>query len=110
MTYPPIVEAHREAHQLQRAVRKERDNRDVENFLLGVGVDGQEWVGVLRKVMCTMELPEAVVLVHKAVVPVEPEVQDDTVEAKFDGDPPADGGGCLAGTVGEKDAHQRAEG
>lgn len=55
---PPVVEAHGESQQLHGAICEEWDNGDVEDFLLGVGVEGEEWVGVLGEMVSTVEFPE----------------------------------------------------
>lgn len=48
---------------------------------------------------------------HDAVIPVEPEVEDDTVETDFEGEPgEVHGGGGLGGAVGEEDGEHGAEG
>lgn len=38
VAHPPLVETHRQAHQLHGAIRQERDAGDIEELLLGVGV------------------------------------------------------------------------
>lgn len=100
---PEIVEAHGQAHQLECAVGEERDDGNVEDLLLSVGIDGEQRVGVLGEMVCAVEFPKSVVLVHEAVVPVEPEVQNDSVETHLDGNPPADRARRLTCTVGKND-------
>lgn len=83
MTDPPLVEAHRETHQLEAEVGQERDSGNVENLLLRIGVERQQWIGVLGKVVRAVVLPEAADVVHEAMVPVEPEIEQNTIETDF---------------------------
>lgn len=108
---PPLVEAHRQAHHLQAEVGHEGNAGNVEELLLSVGIQGEQRVGVLRQVVGAVEFPEAVKLVHDAVVPVEPEVQHDTVQTDLEGKPgPADCRGSHARPVAEEDGEDWAEG
>lgn len=88
---PPLVESHRHTHQFHSKICHEGDARDVEKLLLMVGVQRKEWVGVLGQVVGAVVFPETVHLVHQAVVPIEPEVEDDTIQANLQRKPhPAD--------------------
>jgi len=106
---PELVEAHGEAEEFHAGVGEERDDDDVENFLLVVGEEGKERCGVLGEVMGAVELPETVDLVHGAMVPVEPEVQADGVHANLGDDPPGEAEGLLARLVGEHDGEEWSE-
>lgn len=79
MAKPPVTETHREAHQLHRAPGHERNARNVEQLLHGVRVEGENWCGMLGEVMRAVKFPQRIGLVHAAMVPVEPEVQDDGI-------------------------------
>ena len=81
---PPLVESHRHHHGLHGEVGQERNTGNVPEFLLVVGVQGQERVGVLGEMVGAVELPERLGLVHDAVVDVEPKVENDTVETSFE--------------------------
>lgn len=108
---PPLVKAHGHAHELHRKVRQQRDAGNVENLLLRVGIQRQQRVRVLGEVVGAVKLPQAADLVHQAVVPVEPEVEDDAVEPGLERHPPpAHVGGGLGGAVGEEDGEDGAEG
>lgn len=86
VTYPPIIESHRETKgKLHRGVGKKRNDGDIENLLLGIGVKGEKRVGMFSEMMRAVEFPESVVLVHYAVVPVEVEVEDNPVKTDLDG-------------------------
>lgn len=66
---------------------------------------------MLGEVVGAVKLPQAADLVHQAVVPVEPEVEDDAVEPGLERHPgPAHVGGGLGGAVGEEDGEDGAEG
>lgn len=59
--------------------------------------------------MGTVETPQAFVVVHEAMVPVEPEVERDTIHAKEDRQAqPVELDRCLGGGVGEDDGHDNA--
>lgn len=107
---PPFVKAHGQAEGVvQREVGHHGDADHVEEFLLVVCVGGEGWVGVLGEVVRAVELPERVEVVHEAVVPVEPEVEDDAVDADFEWEPfPVKLGGELVRVVGEVGGHDDA--
>nr|POE65892.1 hypothetical protein CFP56_57582 [Quercus suber] len=112
MAQPPIVETHRESDQLHRRPSEKRDDEDVEEFLLVVCVEREERVGVLGKVVRAVVLPQAVEVMHAAVVPVKPKIEDDWVDPDLDGCPevPVTGGGCLTHAVCDKHSHHRSPG
>lgn len=109
MAHPPRVEIEREADGGHAEVREQRDDGNVPNLLFLVGVESQQRVGVLCQVVRAVELPERLDLVHEAVVPVEPKVEDDSVEADLYGQQvPVDIGRGHAGAVAEEDGEERA--
>lgn len=111
VAHPPVIEAHGQAHELEREERQQRDTGDIEELLLVVGVQGEQRVGMLGEMVGAMVLPEAGDVVHEPVVPVEPEVEDDAVQADLEGQPqPADGVRGLRGAVGQEDREHGAEG
>lgn len=96
----PLVETHREAHQFHGPIGQQRNTRDIEEFLFGIGVEGQQWVRVLGEVMGSVVFPETADIVHQTVVPIEPEVQDNSVQSGLKWQPvPAHIGRCLAGSI-----------
>lgn len=104
VAYPPVVESHWQAHELHREEGHERDAGNIEEFLLLVRVQREQRVGVLREVVRAVVLPETADVVHQTVVPVEPEVEDDPVQADFEREPePADCVGRLRRAVREED-------
>lgn len=106
---PPLAEAHGEAREAQGEVGHERDADHVEELLLVVGVGGEERVRVLGEVVGAVESPQEGDVVHRPVVPVEPEVEDDAVEADFEREPgPAHLRGGLVARVGEVDGEDDA--
>lgn len=89
---PPLVEAHGKTHELEGEVSREWDDGDVEDLLFEIGVECQERVGVLGQVMRAVVFPKTADLVHESMVPVEPKVKHDAVQANFEWEPnPADG-------------------
>ena len=64
MAHPPVVEAHGEAHQLYSISSQLRDDGNIEDLLLRVGIEGEQDIGVLGKVMCAMILPKGANIVH----------------------------------------------
>ena len=108
---PPLVETHRETHQFHGEERGQRDTGDVEEFLLQVGVQGEQGVRVLGQMVGAVVLPQGLEVVHDAVVPVEPEVEDDAVQACFQGQPSeVHVGGSFGFLVGEEDGEHWSEG
>jgi len=94
---------------MQREVGHHGDANHVEEFLFVVCVGGEGWVGVLGEVVGAVELPERIEVVHEAVVPVEPKVEDNTVDANFKREPfPVELGGELVRVVGEVGGHNDA--
>jgi len=65
--------------------------------------------GVLGEVVGAVVLPQPVDLVHRAVVPVEEEVEHNAVHANLDDDPGREADRLLAGLVGEHDGHGGAD-
>lgn len=107
---PPVVEAHGQTHELEGEVGHQRNASNVEEFLFMVRVEGKQWVGVLGEMVGAVVLPETANVMHQTVVPVEPEVQNDAVEADFEGQPePTDCVGRLARSVAEEDGHHRTD-
>nr|POE49587.1 hypothetical protein CFP56_50504 [Quercus suber]POF20065.1 hypothetical protein CFP56_52314 [Quercus suber] len=84
-THPAVVEAHREAHELEHAVGEKRDTDHLDEFLLRVGVGGKHGVGVLGEMVRAVVFPQDVDLVARTMVQVEPAVENDRVEGHFDG-------------------------
>lgn len=108
---PPLVETHRETHELHAEVGHERDTGDIEKLLFGIGVQCQEWIGVLGQVMSPVVFPESVHLVHQPVVPIKPKVENDSVEPGFEGEPePIHSRRGLAGSIAEEHGEHRAKG
>jgi len=104
---PPLVKAHRHTHQLHRPPSHERDAKYVEDLLLCIGVQCQEWVGVLCEVVCSVKFPKKIAVVHDSVVPVEPEVQNYAVKSDLDWQPEEiNRCWCQASLVGEGHCHQ----
>ena len=107
---PPVVEAHGQTHEFEGEVGHQRNASDVEEFLFMVRVEGKQWVGVLGEMVGAVVLPEAADIMHQTVIPVEPEVQNDAVEADFEGQPePTDCVGRLTRSVAEEDGHHRTD-
>lgn len=103
VAHPPVVEPHGQTHQFEREVGQQRNSGDVEEFLFMVRVEGEQRIGVLGEMVGAMVLPETVDIVHQTVIQVKPEVEDDAVEANFEGQPePADGVGGLASSITEE--------
>lgn len=69
MADPPVVETHGEAKKLHSAVCQEGNDGNVEDLLLAVGVEGEQWVGVFGEVVSAVVFPKAVELMHDSVVP-----------------------------------------
>ena len=110
MANPPLVKAHRESHSLHREICHQRDTGDVEDLLLKVGVQSEQRVGVLRQVVSAVELPKMLNLVHQTVVPVEPKVQNDAIEAGLEEQPlPSHLRGRLARRIREEYREQRSD-
>lgn len=84
---PGIVEAHRQAHEFKGDVGQQGDPDDVEELLLGIGIECEKRVRVLCEVVSAVVLPKAANVVHKAVVDVEPEIEHDTIKADLEGKP-----------------------
>lgn len=110
MADPPVIETHWKTHRLEREPSHERDDGDIEDLLFDVGIDSEERGRVLGQMVGAVVFPESVVLVHAAVVPVKPEVKDDSIESEFDWQPPAGRRWKFAAAVGKDDCHQRSEG
>src|SRR3954447_19010653 len=87
LTNMPFVETHRHTYEFHSEISHQRDPCNIEEFLFRVRINGKKWVRVFRQMMCSVEFPETVHVVHDAVTPVEPEVQDDAVETDFNRNP-----------------------
>lgn len=111
MTHPPGVEVKRQSNSRHAKVCEQRDDGNVPDLLLLVGVQRQQRVRVLGEVVRAVELPECLDLVHQPVVPVEPEVEDDAVQPDLHGQQvPVDVCGGHACAVGQEDSEERAHG
>lgn len=107
---PPLVEAHREPHQLHREVRDERRADDIDELLHRVRVRGQQRIRVLGQVVRAMELPQVLCLVRRAVHDVVPEVEGERIHARLEDEPvPADAQWAFVGAVGEEDGEHGPE-
>lgn len=84
---PPGVEVHWETNGLESGPRAERDDSDVKKFLWLIGVQSEKWVRVFGEMMCAVEFPEVIIIVHDSVIPVEVEVKHDAVKTDRDRKP-----------------------
>lgn len=110
LAHPPLVEAHREPHQFQCAVRDKRGADDVDELLHRVRVRGEERIRMLRQVVGAVEFPEVLCLVRGAVEDIVPEVKDERVHARFEDEPaPSDGRRAFVRAVGEEDGEHWTE-
>lgn len=106
----PFVERHGHADQLQGTPRKERDDKNIEELLLVVGICSEQWVGMFRQVVCAVIFPQRGHAVHQAVVPIEPEVDRDAVESNLKRQPaPVERERELLRSVGQVDGHGQAK-
>lgn len=87
MADPPFVEVEGDAEKLKGEVGHQRDADHIEELLLVVCIRGEQRVGVLGQVVGAVELPQGTDVVHQAVVPVEPEVEDDAIQADLEREP-----------------------
>ena len=83
MADPPLVEAHGQAEQLHGEVGHHGHANHVEELLLVVCISSEERVRVFGKMVSAMELPETADIMHESMVPIEPEVKNNTVEANL---------------------------
>ena len=109
---PPVVKAQGDTESAERQEGKEWDDHHVEELLLVVCVGGEKRVRVLGEVVGAVELPQTADIVHHSVVAVEPEVENDAVQADLEAQPspPADipenlDGGLVA-VIGEVYSHR----
>ena len=84
---PELVEAERKSHSFQRSKCEEGNDDNVKKLLLMIGISSEKRVGVLGGVMSSVKVPEKVDIMHGSVVPVEPKVQNKTVEANLKSEP-----------------------
>ena len=84
MADPPLVEAHGQAEQLHGEVGHHGHANHVEELLLVVRVGSKEGVRVLGKMVSAVELPETADIMHESMVPIEPEVKNNSVEANLE--------------------------
>lgn len=84
---PPFMEAHGESKTFHGSVCDQRDSHNVKEFLNMIGIGCQKRVWVLCEVMGAMELPEANIVMHQTVIPIEPKVKDNWIEADLEGKP-----------------------
>lgn len=107
---PPLVESHRHAHEFHSCPSEERDNSDIEEFLWFIRIQCEQWVWVFGKVVSAMMFPEAVIVVHNPVVPVEPKVENDAVKTSFEREPcPVHVHRCFRRLVGQHEEHHRPQ-
>ena len=83
MADPPLIKAHRHTHELHREVGHERDTSDVKELLFQVGVERQQRVRMLGEMVGAVVFPQPADVMHQAVVPIEPEVEDDAVKSSL---------------------------
>lgn len=111
VTDPPLIKAHRHAHQLHCEIGSDRDTEDVEELLLMVGVESEQRVRVFCEMVGTMVLPQSSHLVHQTMVPIEPKVEDDSIESNLKGKPhPVHVGRSLTCIVGQEDREHGPKG
>ena len=87
MADPPLVEPHGQPNEFECEVRHDWDDHHVEELLLVVRVCSKQRVRVLREVVLAVEFPEKPDVVHQPVVPVEPEVEHDPIDANLQRQP-----------------------
>lgn len=106
---PPVVEAHGEAGESETRESQDRDQRDLYRFLLGVCVGGEQRYGVSCEVVGSVESPEPWYFVHRSVVTVEEQVQENGVEGELHWEPVRQADGfCLL--VCKKDCEEGTSG
>lgn len=111
VTDPPVVEAHGEVEEVfEDGPGGEGDEGDFEQFLLMVGVGGEEGIGVFGEVVGAVVLPERINFVAGAVVEVEESVEYDAVEAQFDDEPGAELESGGISLEGEEDCQHGSDG
>lgn len=108
---PPVVEGHRQSEaELDGHVRRQRHGENFHQLLLDVGEARQDRDGVLGGVVRFVVFPQRPDFVARAVVSVEPEVEDDAVQQEFEGEPGADGGKVpVVKAAGHEDEQQGSE-
>lgn len=87
MTDPPLIEAHGQTEELHGEVGHHGHANHVEEFLLVVRIGSEEGVGVFSEMVGAMELPETADVMHESMVPIEPEVKNNTIEANLERQP-----------------------
>lgn len=74
---PPGIKIHVEAEDESHCdIGEEWYAEHIDDFLLLVGVFSEQGRRMLGEMMCAVVLPETVVVVHEAVIPVEPKIED----------------------------------
>src|ERR1700761_2406825 len=103
---PPFRKSHWHSHKPHRCPCQQWYTSNIKKLLLCIGIECQERARVLGKVVSAVVFPKHIVFVHRSMVPVEPKVEYDTIQADLQRQPgPAHGRWRLATAVAEKDGH-----